>query len=77
MKLLNLKEVAEILSVNKQTLRLWDSKGTLKALRTKGGHRRYREADVLALIGEDSSIESEKNSDVVVVYCRVSSNDQK
>ena len=75
MKLLNLNEVAEKLSVDKTTLRLWDKNGTLKAVRTKGGHRRYKEADVQAMMGEKSN--TSDNADVVAIYCRVSSGEQK
>jgi putative resolvase len=75
MKLLNLKQVAERLSVDKTTLRLWDKNGTLKAVRTQGGHRRYKEADVLALMGEKAP--SNDNADVVAIYARVSSGEQK
>lgn len=45
-KLIRLNEAAELLGVCKQTLRLWDRSGQLKALRTKGGHRRYRMSDL-------------------------------
>ncbi len=75
MKLLSINETAKRLSVTPKTLRLWDKDGTLKAVRTQGGHRRYKEADVLAMMGEKSS--TSDNADVVVVYCRVSSAEQK
>lgn len=75
MKLLNLKQVAERLSVDKTTLRLWDKNGTLKAVRTQGGHRRYKEADVLAMMGE--KVRAEDNANVVAIYARVSSGEQK
>lgn len=75
MKLLTLKKVTELLSVNKRTLHLWDKNGTLKAIRTQGGHRRYKEAEVLAMMGEKNS--TSDNADVVCVYTRVSSAEQK
>ena len=75
MKLLNLKQVAERLSVDKTTLRLWDKNGTLKAVRTQGGHRRYKEADVLAMMGE--KVRAEDNANVVAIYAGVSSGEQK
>lgn len=75
MKLLNLNETAKRLSVTPKTLRLWDKDGTLKAVRTQGGHRRYKEADVLAMMGEKNS--TADNADIVCVYTRVSSAEQK
>lgn len=75
MKLLTLNQVAESLSVTRKTLRLWDKNGTLKAVRTKGGHRRYKESDVKAMMGDNTP--SESSADVVCVYCRVSSAEQK
>lgn len=41
-----LKEVEEILNVSKSTLQRWDNSGKLKAYRTKGGHRRYKQTDI-------------------------------
>jgi putative resolvase len=74
MRLLNLNETSQKLSVTKKTLRVWDEEGKLKPIRTKGGHRRYREDDVNELMGEELS---SSNVDVVAVYCRVSSGEQK
>jgi excisionase family DNA binding protein len=49
-ELLTLKKAAKILNVNTQTLRRWDRKGILKAIRVgnrKGvGDRRYRKKDI-------------------------------
>ena len=45
-KLLNIKEASEYLNVSKDSLRLWDKQGKLKALKTCGGHRRYRLSDL-------------------------------
>jgi len=39
--LLTISEAAEFLKVSIDTLRRWDSKGKLKALRSSGGHRYY------------------------------------
>lgn len=75
MKLLTLKKVAESLGVDKTTLRLWDKSGKLKAIRTQGGHRRYKESDVLSLMGEKPT--SGDNENVVAIYARVSSGEQK
>ena len=47
---LRVTEVARLLGVSANTVRRWTDAGTLAAHRSPGGHRRYREADVLALL---------------------------
>jgi excisionase family DNA binding protein len=74
-KLLTLAEVSEILKVTMWTLRQWDANGKLPALRTSGGHRRYRESDINQFLGVDAA--AEVRQEAVAVYCRVSSNEQK
>lgn len=49
-RLLTMKEVKQSLNVCRQTLINWDHAGTLKACRTVGGHRRYRESDIKRLM---------------------------
>ena len=57
-ELLSLQEVAKILKVNAQTLRRWDERGILKAVRVgtrKGvGDRRYRKSDIEAYLSRKS-----------------------
>ena len=43
-------EVAVLLGVNAKTVTRWAVEGRLPAVRTPGGHRRYRLAAVLALL---------------------------
>lgn len=45
-------EVAEIFRVDSKTVSRWASAGKLASIRTPGNHRRYREADVQALLTE-------------------------
>ena len=46
-KLLGIREAAEMLSVNAETLRRWDRSGKLKAIIiSKRGDRRYRQEDI-------------------------------
>lgn len=40
-------EVAELFRVNPKTVVRWAKAGLLPSLRTLGGHRRYRQSDVL------------------------------
>ena len=47
-------EVARLFGVDPKTVTRWAAAGKLKALRTLGGHRRYRAREVRALL-EDSN----------------------
>lgn len=52
-KLVTLKEACEILKVHPNTLRQWDQKGILKAIRFGARRdRKYEKEDVLALLGK-------------------------
>ena len=73
-QLITISEAAKQLGLTKKTLQDWDNDGKLVALRTAGGHRRYRQSDITELQGLESE---EENPDRVCVYCRVSSQDQK
>ena len=71
--MLNVAKVAKLLGVHPDTVRSM-SEDKLPFHRTDGGHRRYTEADVNKLLG----IQVEKANELcVVVYSRVSSQDQK
>lgn len=75
-KLLDIAETAERLGVAIKTLREWDASGEFKAVRTPGGHRRYRESEVQTRMG--IAIEKESEVDLpIAVYNRVSSHEQK
>ena len=54
-KLLTLKETEELLNVSKSTLQRWDNSGKLVALRTEGGHRRYKLSDIEKILGKDEN----------------------
>lgn len=63
--LLTVSDAAKRLGVTKKTLQVWDNDGKLTALRTAGGHRRYRQSDVDKLQGlEHDSVERNKIADV-------------
>lgn len=52
-ELLTLSETAEILNVHPNTLRKWDKKGILKAVRFgERKDRRYRKEDIEKLLGK-------------------------
>jgi len=49
-KLLTPAEVATMFRVDPKTITRWAKAGKLTSIRTLGGHRRYREAEVRALL---------------------------
>ena len=51
--LLTPAEVAALFRVDPKTVTRWARAGKLTSLRTLGGHRRYREAEVRALLNGD------------------------
>ena len=73
-KLLTLQRTSEIIGVTKKTLRIWDNEGKLSSVKTVGGHRRYREEDVMKYVGD---VINDDVVDTVVTYSRVSSHEQK
>jgi excisionase family DNA binding protein len=50
--LLTPAEVARLFRVGPKTVTRWATTGRLRSLRTPGGHRRFRESDVRALLAE-------------------------
>lgn len=53
-RMLPCREVAEMFGVDPKTITRWAKAGKLKATRTLGGHRRYRESEVNRLLEENS-----------------------
>jgi excisionase family DNA binding protein len=51
--LLTPAEVAQMFRVNPKTVTRWAKAGRLTSIRTLGGHRRYREVEVRALLTGD------------------------
>lgn len=45
--LLQIGDAARLRGVSIDTLRRWEKSGKIQAIRTEGGHRRYRVADLL------------------------------
>ena len=59
--LLTPSEVAAMFRVNPKTVTRWAKAGKLSAIRTLGGHRRYRESEVRALL--QGQIPSQRQGD--------------
>jgi predicted site-specific integrase-resolvase len=74
-KLLTIGQVSDRFGLSIEALRKWDDSGKLKALRRRGGHRRYRVGDVQSFLGLE--VEDDISRMPVAVYVRVSSHDQK
>lgn len=76
-KLLTLQEAKSILNISKSTLQRWDNSGKLVALRTEGGHRRYKLADIEKILGVVNNKEEDNKEIIVATYARCSTPDQK
>jgi excisionase family DNA binding protein len=50
--LLTPAEVAEMFRVNPKTVTRWARAGKITSLRTLGGHRRFRETEIRALLAQ-------------------------
>lgn len=53
-------EVAALFSVDPKTVSAWGDAGKLTVVKTLGGHRRYRRAEVLALRNGEVAPEAEQ-----------------
>lgn len=53
-KLLTPGEVAALFRVDPKTVTRWAMAGRISSIRTPGGHRRFREREVLALLDRNS-----------------------
>ncbi|MEU5872322.1 MULTISPECIES: BldC family transcriptional regulator [Glycomyces] len=57
--LLTPSEVAAMFRVDPKTVTRWAKAGKISAIRTLGGHRRYRESEIRALINGDIPVQRE------------------
>ena len=57
--LLTRSEVAAIFRVDPKTVTKWAKSGRLSCIRTIGGHRRYRQAEINALIEQATTLRTE------------------
>ena len=54
-RLLTPHQVAALFRVDPKTVARWASNGWIGSIRTPGGHRRFRESEVLALLAEETT----------------------
>jgi excisionase family DNA binding protein len=60
-RLLTPAEVASLFRVDPKTVSRWASDGKISRMRTPGGHNRFRESQVRALLEENSTVEEIDN----------------
>ncbi len=58
-RLLTPGEVASLFRVDPKTVTRWAAAGRISSIRTPGGHRRFRESEVRALLRGDEATPSE------------------
>ncbi|MGO9163278.1 MAG: BldC family transcriptional regulator [Streptosporangiaceae bacterium] len=61
-RLLTPGEVAALFRVDPKTVTRWAASGRISSIRTPGGHRRFRESEVRALLGGDGSTVADANA---------------
>jgi excisionase family DNA binding protein len=54
-RLLTPGEVASLFRVDPKTVTRWAAAGRINSIRTPGGHRRFRESEIRALLRSDGS----------------------
>jgi excisionase family DNA binding protein len=57
-RLLTPGEVATLFRVDPKTVTRWAAAGRIGSIRTPGGHRRFRESEVRALLAGELSVET-------------------
>jgi len=60
-RLLTPGEVAALFRVDPKTVTRWAAAGRISSIRTPGGHRRFRESEVRALLEGDEALEEQAN----------------
>jgi excisionase family DNA binding protein len=75
-KLVSISQAADMLGVSQKIMRIWDDAGKVEAVRTAGGHRRYRRSEIEKLQGIKPE-EAVKVEEKICLYVRVSSHEQK
>lgn len=63
-RLMTPAEVGALFRVDPKTVSRWGAAGRLGSVRTPGGHRRFRESEVRALLSRDTVPEGEAAAEV-------------
>ncbi|MEW6064453.1 MAG: IS607 family transposase, partial [Bacillota bacterium] len=71
-KYLTAKEVKELYNLHISTLHRWSKEGIIHPIKTAGGHRRYDESELLAVMGKTVEIKGNR----CAIYARVSTKKQ-
>lgn len=66
--LITIREASDLLGVSTKTLRRWEQQGKIASIRTPGGHRRFRQEDLL---------QSCQGTPSIIGYARVNRPEQK
>lgn len=74
-KLFSIRQAIDYLNISKATINRWQTQGKLKPNYTPGGHRRYLESDLRAVMGLKDAAEEETRLRAIV-YARVSTRKQ-
>lgn len=70
-RLLTPGEVATLFRVDPKTVTRWASAGRIGSIRTPGGHRRFRESEVRALLrGDETTVPSQPTANTVDLASR-------
>lgn len=48
-----------------KTIELWENSGKLIAIRTEGGHRRYKLSDIEKILGENDNLSSDNKKEII------------
>ncbi|AEF94556.1 Resolvase domain protein [Desulfotomaculum nigrificans CO-1-SRB] len=71
-KYLTAKEVKKLYNLHISTLHRWSREGIIHPIKTAGGHRRYDESELLAVMGKTVEIKGNR----CAIYARVSTKKQ-
>jgi excisionase family DNA binding protein len=63
-RLLTPGEVAALFRVDPKTVTRWAAAGRISSIRTPGGHRRFRESEVHALLRGEEPVEASLRGDL-------------
>ncbi|ATY86089.1 excisionase [Kyrpidia spormannii] len=74
MRYYSIGQVAKLLGVSVDRVRVWEKQGKIRCIRLPSGHRRYPEEEVRRILGQPSVTEGGKR---VAIYARVSTRKQE